>query len=64
MTDNIPEPSFTSVVDNVTAYTPATVFRGLQSDVVSVRGYESRISAQSNGLQSFEMSQLVTSYRW
>ncbi|OGX84355.1 hypothetical protein BEN47_03055 [Hymenobacter lapidarius] len=62
MTDNTPEP--TGVIDNVTAYTPVSIFRGLQSDVVSVRGYQSKVNAQTNGLQSFEVGQLVTSYRW
>ena len=62
MTDNTPEPI--AVVDNVTAYFPSTDFRGLQPDVVSVRDYQSKINAQNNGLQSFEMGQLVTSYRW
>ena len=64
MTDNTVEPTFTKVTDNVTAYTPATVYRALQSDVVSVRGYQARISAQNAALQAAQMEQLVTTYLW
>lgn len=65
MTDNTVEPTaVTRVTDNVTAYTPAAVFRGLQPDVVTVRGYQTRVNAQNNGVQAPQMEQLVTTYRW
>jgi hypothetical protein len=64
MTDNTAEPTFTSVIDNVTAYNASSVFRGLQPYVVTVRDYQNTINSQNNALQSFEMEQLVTSYRW
>jgi len=51
----------------VNAFTPATVFRvfrGLQSDVSSVRDYQAKVQAQSNSLQAVQMGQLVTSYRY
>ena len=64
MTDNTPEPTFTGVTDNVTAFNPAMVFRGLQSDVLTVRAYQARINAQNNSVQASELNQLVSSYRW
>ena len=64
MTDGGLEPSSTRVTDNVTAFTTASVYRGLQPGVVDVRGYQSAIATQNNGLQAPEMEQLVTSYRW
>ena len=63
MTDNT-EPALTGVTDNVSGFTTATVFRGLQPDVLTVRGYQARIQAQTGGLQAPQMEQLVTSYRW
>jgi len=48
----------------VTAFTPATVFRGLQSDVSTVRDYQAKVRTQSNGLQATQMDQLVASYRY
>ena len=58
------EPAFTGVVDNVNAFTPATAFRGLQADVLSVREYEDKVRAQTNGRQAAQMGQLVTSYQY
>ncbi|WP_375417310.1 hypothetical protein [uncultured Hymenobacter sp.] len=63
MTDSTPEPVST-VVDDVTAYTPATVFRGLQSDVSTVRSYQARVNAQNSSVQAAQLERLVTSYRW
>ena len=64
MTDNGEPTALTGVTDNVNAFTTATVYRGLQSGVVSVRGYQARIQDQTNGLQAPQMEQLVTTYRW
>jgi len=64
MTDNTVEPAVTRVTDNVTAYTPAAVFRGLQPDVVTVRGYHTRVNVLNNNVQSVQLEQLVTTYRW
>lgn len=58
------EPPFTGVRDNVTTYTPATVFRGLQSDVTTVRGYQARVNAQNASVQAAQLNTLVTDYRW
>jgi hypothetical protein len=54
----------TGVRDNVTAYTPAMVFRGLQEDVNTVRHYQHQVNLQNNSVQSAELSTLVTDYRW
>lgn len=64
MIDNTVEPATTNVTDNVTAYRPSFVFRGLQPDVLTVRDYQARVNAQNNGLQAPELEQLVTTYRW
>jgi hypothetical protein len=63
MTDSTPEP-FTGVTDDVTAYTPATVFRGWQSDVLTVCGYQARVNAPNNSIQAPQLKQIVTTYRW
>ncbi|AMR26944.1 hypothetical protein A0257_07370 [Hymenobacter psoromatis] len=64
MTDNSVEPIATHVTDNVTAYYPTLIFRGLQPDVLTVRDYQKRVITQNNRLQAPEMEQLVTTYRW
>jgi len=64
MTDNSVEPTATHVTDNVTAYYPSLIFRGLQSDVLTVRDYQKRVITQNNRLQAPELEQLVTTYRW
>lgn len=62
MTDNTPEPPQTRVIDNVTAFNTASVYRGLQAS--TVRGYQRNINNLNNGLQAPQMEQLVTTYRW
>lgn len=65
MTDNTVEPTYlTGVRDRVTAFTPATVFRGLQPNVYTVRRYQQQINLNNNFLQSAELGELVTDYRW
>lgn len=55
MTDGGTEPTSTQVADNVTAFNTASVYRGLQPGVISVRGYQSAINYQNSGLQSSQM---------
>lgn len=64
MTNKPPQFSQIEVRDNVTAYTPATVFRGLQYDVTTVRGYQARVNAQNSNVQAAQLNTLVTDYRW
>lgn len=63
MTDTT-EPFYTGITDNVDAYNTASVFRGLQPNVTTVRGYEAQVLAQNNQLQAAQFDQLVTSYLW
>lgn len=64
MTDNTIEPAFTRVTDDVTAYSSASVFHGLQPGITTVRYYQFRVNNQNNYVQSPQLEQLVTSYRW
>ena len=45
-------------------FTPATVFRGLQSDVTTVRGFQGRVNVQNGNNQAPQLDVLVTDYRW
>ena len=65
MIDTTIEPTATTrVIDNVTFYSNAGVFRGLQPDVLTVRDYQAKVNAQNGNVQASELAQLVTSYRW
>ncbi len=65
MTDNTIEPTaITRVTDDVTAYSSASVFHGLQPGITTVRYYQFRVNNQNNYVQSPQLEQLVTSYRW
>ena len=65
MIDTTIEPTAsTRVIDNVTYYFDAGVFRGLQPDVLTVRDYQAKVNAQNGNAQAPQLEQLVTSYRW
>jgi hypothetical protein len=58
------EPAFTTVVDNVSGYSMAGLFKGFQSNVTTVQELRQEILSRNGNSQLTQVNQLITSYRW
>jgi hypothetical protein len=62
LTDNGIEPTFTSVIDNVSGYSIAQCFGSMDVDVVSVTGYKTRFISEYGSSQQTNINLLFKSY--